>query len=68
MSLRTLHLVFITGSVLVMFVFGLWALITGLREVSPSILLVAGGLAAFVTGIVLILYGIAFRRKTVHLT
>ncbi|MDE2730139.1 MAG: hypothetical protein OXM02_04265 [Bacteroidota bacterium] len=68
MSLRTLHLVFITVSVLVMFVFGLWALIHGLDEVTPSALLVAGGLAAFLSGIVLILYGVSFRRKTVHLT
>jgi len=68
MSLRTLHLVFITVSVLVMFVFGLWALIHGVDEVTPSGLLVAGGLAAFLSGIVLILYGVSFRRKTVHLT
>ena len=68
MSLRTLHLIFITVSVLVTFVFGLWALINGLDEASPSALLIAGGLAAFLSGIVLILYGISFRRKTVHLT
>ena len=66
MSLRTLHLVFITVSVLVAFVFGLWALISGLRDTSA--LLIIGGLAAFVSGIVLILYGVSFRRKTVHLT
>ena len=66
MSLRTLHLVFITVSVLVAFFFGIWALITGLRDAST--LLVAGGMAAFVSGIILILYGISFRRKSVHLT
>lgn len=66
MSLRTLHLVFITVSVLVTFLFGIWALITGLRDAST--LLVAGGMAAFVSGIILILYGVSFRRKSVHLT
>ena len=62
MSIRTLHLVFITVSVLVTFFFGVWAVMTGLRD--DSLLLVAGGMVAFVSGIVLILYGVSFRRKT----
>ena len=62
MSLRTLHLVFITLSTLVAFLFGVWATIAGLRD--QSVLFAIGGLASFAGGIILIMYGISFRRKT----
>ena len=65
MSLRTVHLVFITLSTLVSFFFGVWAVMTGLSD--QHALLIIGGLAAFVVGTGLILYGVAFRRKTRHM-
>lgn len=65
MSLRTIHLVFIALSTLVSFFFGVWAIMTGLSD--QQTLLVLGGLAAFLAGIGLILYGVAFRKKTRHM-
>ena len=59
LSLKAVHIVFISFSVLLAFGFGLWAIYF------HQMLM---GLVSFAIGIVLILYGIRFLRKLRHIS
>lgn len=59
MSLKAVHIVFISLSVLLAFGFGLWSIYFHHMLV---------GLVSFAIGIVLILYGIRFLRKLRHVS
>lgn len=66
MSLKTIHIVFIVSATAVSFMFGLWALIRGMEDISG--VMVGMGLVALICGIGLVLYGITFWRKLRELT
>ena len=61
MSIKIVHLIFISVSTLLAFGFGAWCIHTYLREKSD--LYIGMGGTSFLAGIALILYGISFRRK-----
>lgn len=62
MSLKTVHIVFIVFATAVVFLLGLWAMMRGIEDASGA--MVGMGLVALVCGIGLVLYGIAFKRKS----
>ena len=61
MSLKTVHIVFIISATAVSFMFGVWALIRGVADVSGA--MIGMGLIALICGISLVLYGVTFWRK-----
>jgi hypothetical protein len=61
MSLKGFHIVFIIFSTLLALGVGLWCVWVDLVEGTPIYL--AGAIAAFVTAVALIIYGVWFYRK-----
>jgi membrane protein YdbS with pleckstrin-like domain len=61
MSLKGFHIVFIIFSTLLALGVGLWCVWVDLVEGAPIYL--AGAIAAFVTAVTLIVYGVWFYRK-----
>ena len=61
MSLKTLHIVFISASSALAFFCGVWAVMRGIA--TSAWLMVGFGLVSFLAGAALILYGSAFLKK-----
>ena len=66
MSLKAFHIFFIFVSTLLAFFFGTWLLFA--VEVMSGTIRVVGGIAAFMIGFLLVMYGRYFLRKYRHLS
>ena len=66
MSLKTFHIVFVTGVVLLAFFFGGWLLKEYRSSGRPGLL--CAGLASFLAGAGMIWYGRAVLRKLKHIS
>ena len=61
MSLKIIHIIFITLSVMISIGFGVWGLHSHMTEGNPLNLVL--GISSLVLGGVLVVYGIGFLRK-----
>ncbi len=66
MSLKTVHIIFITASVLLAVGFGLWAL--NHYATAGSIGYLLTGILSVVSGVVLVVYGKRFLQKLSHIS
>ena len=65
MSLKAFHIFFIAVSVLLSFGFGVWGIYTHLTHGNLWFMIM--GIASFIIGIALVIYGINFLQKLKHI-